>query len=126
MAIDHSILIVEDDPFLARLYQAKFQADNFTVYTAGDGEQGLKLARELKPDILLLDVSLPKLDGFSVLKALRSEAATKTIPVVMLTNYSDPQGIELAKTLAANAYLIKAQFLPSEVVAKVRSLISSA
>lgn len=119
----YTIVLVEDDSFLQRLYETKFVNEGFTVRCASDGAKGLALIREVKPDLALLDVDLPKLDGFGVLQALRAEAGTRQLPVVMLTNSSNPQRIDLARSLGVTEYLIKAHFLPSEVVAKVKALL---
>ncbi len=119
----YRIVIVEDDVFLQKLYRSKFESAGFAVAVAGDGEAGLKVIREQLPHVVLLDVDLPKLDGFSVLRQIRAEAATAATPVIMLTNSSRAEAIDLARELQASDYLIKAHFLPSEVLAKVDILI---
>jgi DNA-binding response OmpR family regulator len=123
MANETIIVIVEDDAFLRRLYELKFTEQKFAVKVAEDGETGLALIRSLKPAVVLLDIELPKLDGFSVLKELKASAETKDIPVLMLTNSSTQESIDKARALGAADYIIKAHFLPSEVVAKAVSCI---
>lgn len=118
------ILIVEDDSFLLSMYAAKFSLENFEVITAEDGEKGLKLAFKELPDIILLDIFLPKKDGFDVLKELKEDEGTKKIPVILLTNLSQKSEIEQGLNMGAEDYLIKAHFMPSEVVEKIKKTLS--
>ncbi|MFH1232418.1 MAG: response regulator, partial [Patescibacteria group bacterium] len=106
------ILLIEDDGFLVSMYLAKFELENFVVVTADDGEKGIKLAISELPDIILLDVGLPKMDGFEVLKQLKANSQTSRIPVILLTNLSQQSQIEQATALGAVDYLIKAHFMP--------------
>ncbi|MBU0898105.1 response regulator [Patescibacteria group bacterium] len=117
------ILLIEDDGFLVSMYLAKFELENFVVVTADDGEKGIKLAISELPDIILLDVGLPKMDGFEVLKQLKANSQTFRIPVILLTNLSQQSQIEQATALGAVDYLIKAHFMPSEVVEKIKKYI---
>ncbi|MSU75055.1 MAG: response regulator [Candidatus Magasanikbacteria bacterium] len=117
------VLLVEDDTFLAGIYQKKFEMENFKVSVAGDGEKGLADAKKKKPDIILLDILLPKLDGFGVLAKLKADAATKKIPVILLTNLGQKDDVEKGLEAGAVDYLIKAHFKPSEVVEKVRIVL---
>jgi DNA-binding response OmpR family regulator len=117
------ILLVEDDPFLLSMYNTKFELENFKVVTADDGEKGLKLALKEAPDIILLDIMLPKMDGFAVLKALKADEKVKQIPVILLTNLSQKEKVQEGLALGADDYLIKAHFMPSEVVEKIKKLI---
>ena len=117
------VLLVEDDTFLAGIYQKKFEMEGFKVSVAGDGEKGLLDAKKKKPDIILLDILLPKLDGFGVLAKLKAEAATKKIPVILLTNLGQKDDVEKGLQTGAVDYLIKAHFKPSEVVEKVRTVL---
>ena len=123
MSNEPTIVIVEDDAFLRRLYELKFSEQKFIVKVAEDGEAGLALIRSLKPAVVLLDIELPKLDGFSVLKELKAGPETKDIPVLMLTNSSTQEAIDKARALGAVDYIIKAHFLPSEVVAKAQACL---
>ena len=117
------VLIVEDDKFLLSMYSTKFKKDNFQVVVAEDGEKGLKQATQEKPDIILLDIILPKKDGFEVLEELKSREETKNIPVLLLTNLSQQDDTKKGLSLGAEDYLIKAHFMPSEVVKKVKKYI---
>ncbi|HBV58338.1 MAG TPA: response regulator [Candidatus Magasanikbacteria bacterium] len=120
------ILIVEDDEFLANIYQTKFEIEGFKVFVAGDGEQGLKMAGTKEPEIILLDVLLPKLDGFAVLEQLKKDSATKDIPVILLTNLGQKEDVQKGLKMGAVDYLIKAHFKPSETVDKVKKVLSCA
>jgi DNA-binding response OmpR family regulator len=116
------ILIVEDDNFLLSMYSTKFKQEGFEILAAENGEKGLKLAQE-KPDVILLDIILPKMDGFEVLKNLKSQKETADIPVILLTNLSQQDDTKKGMSLGAAGYFIKAHFMPSEVVDKVKSYL---
>jgi len=118
-----NILIVEDDIFLADLYKTKFVLEGFKVSVAYDGEKGLEMVKKIKPHIVLLDLVLPKMSGFDILTNIKAEAGTKNIPVILLTNLSQKSDVEKGLRLGASDYLIKAHFMPSEVVAKIKSLV---
>jgi DNA-binding response OmpR family regulator len=118
------ILLIEDDPFLLSMYTTKFELDNFQVFTAEDGEKGLEVAQKGEiPDIILLDILMPKMNGFEVLENLKASERTKNIPVILLTNLNQKDEIERGLALGANDYLIKAHFMPSEVVAKIKKVL---
>ena len=117
------ILLVEDDNFLAGMYVTKLTMEKFTVELAGDGKAGLAKAEAWLPDIILLDVLLPKMNGFEVLKNLKENTATNKIPVVLLTNLGQKSDVVRGLDLGAADYLIKAHFMPSEVVAKIKSIL---
>ena len=118
-----SILIVEDDVFLADLYKTKFELEGFEVYVAYDGEKGLELISKRKPSIILLDLILPKINGFVVLENIKKDKKLKDIPVILLTNLSQKADVERGLGLGADDYLIKAHFMPSEVVVKIKELV---
>lgn len=118
------ILLVEDDSFLISMYTTKFELENFEVVAAEDGEKGLSLAAEEKPDIILLDILLPKMNGFEVLKELKNNKETSQIPVILLTNLSQKNEIEQGLALGAQDYLIKAHFMPSEVMDKIKKVLN--
>ena len=123
MAKSKSILLVEDDEFLAELYATKLNLEGFEVSLAVDGEKGVKMAKEVKPDLILLDIILPKMDGFEVLKTIKQDKDLKNIPVILLTNLSQKDEVKKGLDLGANDYLIKAHFMPSEVVKKIKQTI---
>lgn len=124
MSTKKTILIIEDEPDLQRTIGAILQKNNFTVIKALDGESGLRLAYKEKPDLILLDLILPKKDGFDVLTALKKTPETKNIPVVILTNLEGNIDIEKALRLGATNYLVKANYDLSEVVSHIRKLLN--
>ena len=119
------ILLVEDDSFLLGMYATKFELEGFQVIVAEDGEKAVRMALKELPDVVLLDIILPKLNGFDVLKQLKAEATTAKIPVILLTNLSQRDEIERGLKMGAEDYLIKAHFMPSEVVEKIKKILSS-
>lgn len=114
------VLLIEDEEMLANMYETKFQNEGFVIKKALDGESGLKSALEDKPDMILLDIIMPKLDGFSVLKNLKDNPQTKNIPVILLSNLGQEEDIKKGKEMGASGYLVKANLTPAEVVEKVR------
>jgi DNA-binding response OmpR family regulator len=119
-----NILIVEDDVFLADLYKTKFSLEGFKVYVAYDGEKGLDLLKKSEVDIVLLDLVLPKMSGFDILKSMKGDSKLRNIPVILLTNLSQKGDVEKGLSMGANDYLIKAHFMPSEVVEKIKKLVA--
>jgi DNA-binding response OmpR family regulator len=117
------VLIVDDDAFLSGIYATKLELEGFEVASARDGEEGLKAAMKEKPALILLDVLMPKLDGFEVLKRLKSDPDTKPIPVIMLTNLGQKEDIEKGLADGAADYLIKAHFVPAEAVEKIKKVL---
>ena len=118
------VLIVDDDAFLSGIYATKLELEGFGVATARDGEEGVKAALKEKPDLILLDVLMPKLDGFEALKRLKADPETKSIPVIMLTNLGQKEDIEKGIEEGAVDYLIKAHFVPAEAVAKIKKVLN--
>lgn len=118
------VLVVEDDTFLSNIYKTKFEMEGFKVSTADNGEMGYKDTKKKKPDIVLLDILLPKMDGYAVLNSLKTDPETKDIPVIMLTNLGQKDDVEKGLEMGAADYLIKAHFKPSETVAKVRKVLN--
>ena len=118
------ILVVEDDQFLRGLMVKKLESEDFDVMQAVDGESGLRLAREKKPDLILLDLVLPGIDGFEVLKQLKADSDTADMQVVVLSNLGQKDDIDRALSLGAKDFLIKAHFTPGDIVEKVKVLLS--
>jgi len=106
------VLMVEDHPDIAELYQLKLQLEGYRVAIASNGRAGLELARSLKPDVLLLDIHVPQLDGLELMAALRNDETTRDQLVVVFTEDDNPQLIQEAERLHAAAYLLKARLLP--------------
>ncbi len=113
------ILIVEDDEAISNMYQTKLKQEGYEVLSAYNGSDGLNVAKKEKPDLILLDVILPQLDGFAVLEELKQGRDTAKIPVVMLTNLSTNEDQTKAKKFGADGYLVKASLTPTEVGATV-------
>ncbi len=122
MAIRKKILLVEDDSFLRDICLKKLNKDGFEVAAAADGEEALKLVENFAPDIILLDIILPSIDGFGVLKEIREHknGSVRNIPVIMLTNLGQEEDIDKALKLGASDYLIKAHFTVEEIVHKIK------
>ena len=118
------ILLAEDDIFLLNMYAEKFRTENFDVIIADDGIKALKTAKNEVPDVILLDIMLPKINGFEVLAELKKDMATKNIPVILLTNLSQKDDINKGIELGAKDFLIKAHFMPNEVVDKVKKILA--
>jgi len=123
MATKKQVLLVEDDEFLAELYATKLNLEGFEVSLAADGEKGIRLIKEKKPDLILLDIVLPKMDGFEILKRMKADKETRNIPVILLTNLSQKDEVKKGLDLGANDYLIKAHFMPSEVIKKIKKVL---
>jgi CheY-like chemotaxis protein len=117
--------MVEDHPDIADLYQLKLQLEGYRVAVAADGVSGLQMARMLKPDVTLLDVHLPHLDGLQLLATLREDEETRDLLVVVFSEDDSPKLIEEAKRLSAAAYLIKAHLLPRRLSETVRDILSN-
>ena len=120
------ILLVEDDSFLASVYATKFELEGFTVFHAADGEAGVAMAAKADPDIILLDILMPKMDGFEALRRIKMDPKLVHIPVVMLTNLGQKEDVERCLKDGAVDYLIKAHFVPGEAVKKVRKILNIA
>ena len=117
------ILFIEDEPTLQKTFKEILEKEGYQLISAFDGENGLVLAKKEKPDLILLDLILPKKDGFEVLKELKSDEETKEIPVIVLTNLEEIDSVEKALELGANTYLVKAQYKLEEVVQKVKKAL---
>lgn len=122
----HHILLIEDDPMLTELYQTKLEMDGFQTTIATDGETGLKQAKKLKPDLILLDIMLPKLNGFAVLKELKGNRGTAAIPVIVLTNLGGEKADndkKLSLSLGASQFLVKNFHLPDDIVGAIKKTL---
>ncbi len=117
------ILFIEDESALQKTFRDILEREGYEMISALDGESGLRLAKTQKPDLILLDLILPKKDGFDVLKELKENEATKEIPVIVLTNLEEIESIEKAIELGATTYLVKAQYTLEEVIQKVKKAL---
>ena len=118
------VLLVEDDPFIRDIYHVKFSQDGFEVSMVNNGMEALKKMEEFVPDIILLDIIMPYMDGIETLKNIRSKDEWKKIPVIMLTNISEKERITESEDYGISDYIIKSHFTPSEVVQKVKTLLN--
>lgn len=118
------ILLVEDDEMLHGMYTQKFKNQGYDVVSAYNGADGVKLAETEKPDVVLLDVIMPKMDGFVALKKIRKNPVTEKMPVILLTNLGQEEDVRKGRELGANDYFIKANHTPQEVVDKVKVLLT--
>lgn len=117
------IFIVEDDKFLRELLVRKLKLQGFKTAAAIEGGEALKKIKEESPQLILLDLVLPGIDGFEVLKQLKQEAQTEKIPVIILSNLGQKEEVERGLKLGANDYLIKAHFTPDEVIRKINEVL---
>ncbi|OGZ58671.1 MAG: hypothetical protein A3B96_03875 [Candidatus Spechtbacteria bacterium RIFCSPHIGHO2_02_FULL_43_15b] len=118
-----NILLIEDDPFLAEIYAAKFRDANFEIEVAADSILGISKTKEKKYDLILLDIVIPNMNGFEVLRSLKNDPEVKNIPVVILSNLGEEENVKKGLSLGAEAYYIKAHYTPTEVVAKVKEIL---
>lgn len=118
-----TILIIEDDKFLRELITQKLIKEGYETAEAIDGEEGIKKIKEGKPDLILLDLILPGIDGFEVLSRMKSDSALASIPVIILSNLGQKEDVERGLKLGAIDYLIKAHFTPGEIIEKVKSAL---
>lgn len=120
------ILIIEDDPLVARMYAKVLGFEGLAVVLAENGLEGLKKAREMKPQLILCDVMMPKLNGIEVLEHLKADPQLKGVPVIMLTNLSGTHDAQAALSKGALAYLVKSEHKPKEVAEFVKQKLNSA
>lgn len=119
-----TILIVEDDPLMMRLYSKVFTIEGYTVVTAGNGEEGLLAIHKEIPTLILLDVMMPKMNGFELLEKIKADPATKKIPVIMLTNLAGQADAETAITKGAVKYIVKSEYEPKQIVNMVKEILA--
>jgi CheY-like chemotaxis protein len=122
---DVRVLFVEDDPAVAQMYKLKLELDGYAVDVAVDGLQAVQMATGNPPDIIFLDIRLPKMDGLGVLEALRRDERTRKVPVVILSNYTERELVERGLRLGALEYLIKSQTSPARVAGGVATWLKN-
>jgi DNA-binding response OmpR family regulator len=118
-----TVLFIEDESAMQNVLGAALEKEEFTVLQSLNGEDGLRLAKSEHPDIILLDLILPKKDGFEVLKELKANEETKDIPVIILTNLEGSKDVDKALELGATTYLIKASYELADVIKKIRETL---
>ena len=117
------VLVIEDDKFLRELISQKLSKEGYDVLEAIDGEKGVESLEKENPDVILLDLILPGIDGFEVLTKIKSMPEKSKIPVIILSNLGQKDDIEKGLNMGAVDYLIKAHFTPGEIIEKIRSII---
>lgn len=117
------ILIADDDPFIAEMYTLKFRELGFDVDVATDGKMAIEKVEHTHPDVLLLDVVMPVIDGFEVLQELKKDDRAGKTKIILLTNLGQKEDVEKGTRLGADDYIIKAHFTPSEVAEKIKLIL---
>lgn len=118
-----TILFIEDESALQKTFGDLLKQEGYKMISALDGETGLRLAKEIKPDLILLDLILPKVHGFDVLKQLKEDPETKEIPIIILTNLEGIGDVDKAIEMGATTYLVKAQYTLEEVLEKIKKAL---
>jgi len=123
--INKKILLVEDDPFLLDIYKKKFELSGIEMKVAEDGQEALDMVQQDPPDILLLDIVLPHIGGWEILRKIKSDKKFEKMQVVILSNLGQKEEVAKGLDLGAVKYLIKAQFTPNEIVEQVKKLLDN-
>lgn len=119
------VLITDDDQFYRKIYKHKFELLKHQTELAENGEEALEKMKSFKPDVVLMDIMMPKMNGYDVLDAMQKDDEVKDIPVIMLTNLSSGQDTNVAREKGAKDCLIKSDLTPDEVVEKVEEVLGS-
>jgi DNA-binding response OmpR family regulator len=125
MTDQKTILIVEDETLLANLLRQRFERDGYRVILARDGEEALRILKETKPDLILLDIILPKISGFELMEKLKSDPAFPAAPIVIVSNLGQESDIERGEMLGAIGYFVKAKLSIEELVQQVRNFLEN-
>ena len=120
------IAIIEDDPVISQMYRMKFEADGFDVQLANNGKIGVELVEKFHPDIILLDLQMPEMNGVDALKVMRSNGWGKNIPTIVLTNLGQEEAPKELASLNVHSYIVKAELTPRQVVERVKSALNLA
>jgi DNA-binding response OmpR family regulator len=118
------VLIVEDDRYISKMYEFKLQLDGMEVEVAENGRIGVEKIKEFKPNIMLLDILMPEMDGFEVLKIVKGDPETKDIPVLILSNLGQEDHIQKGMQLGAVGFIVKSQYTPAKVVEKIKEVLA--
>ena len=119
------ILIVEDETFLIEMYKTKFEIENFQVISAISSEQAIKILKKDIPDLILLDILLPRKSGITFLREVKQIRKVSKVPVIIFSNYDDSKTREEAKRLGVEDYLIKTEFTPKQLLTKIKRYFKS-
>lgn len=117
------IAIIEDDPVISQMYRMKFEKEGFEVQLANNGVRGVAMAEEFSPDIILLDLQMPEMNGVDALKIIRDKDWGKDVPVIVLTNLGEEESPNELKNLGVLSYIVKADLTPSQVVGRVKEAL---
>ncbi len=117
------IAIIEDDPVISQMYRMKFETDGFDVQLANNGERGVELVEHFSPDLILLDLQMPEMDGATALGIIRKNAWGKDTPVIILTNLGEEEAPKEIRALGIHSYIVKAELTPRQVVQRVKSAL---
>lgn len=117
------IAIIEDDPTINQMYRMKFEATGFDVQLADNGRRGVELVKDFQPDLILLDLQMPEMNGPDALKEVRSHDWGKDIPVIILTNMGEEESPKELKAMNIDSYIVKADLTPSQVVDRAKSAL---
>lgn len=117
------IAIVEDDGVIRQMYRMKFEAEGFEVQVADNGKDGVDLITHMKPDIILLDLHMPEMNGAEALAVIRSHDWGKRIPVIILTNLGEEESPKSLRALGIHSYIVKADYTPRQVVTRVKEAL---
>lgn len=117
------IAIIEDDQVISQMYRMKFEANGFEVELADNGKRGVAMVEEMKPDLILLDLQMPNMNGAEALEKIREHSWGKSIPVIVLTNLGEEEAPKSLKDLGIHSYIVKADFTPSQVVSHVKEAL---
>ncbi|HUF32025.1 MAG TPA: response regulator [Acidimicrobiales bacterium] len=122
MADGRSVLVVDDDPVILKLLEVNFEMEGFEVLTAADGEEGLAVARSSRPDVIVSDVMMPKMNGLELVAALKADADTASIPVILLSARAQVSDLRDGSDAGADDYITK-PFEPLELIERVEALL---
>lgn len=117
------IAIIEDDSVISQMYRMKFEADNFDVQVAANGKEGVALVEQFSPDIILLDLQMPVMNGVDALKEIRGSDWGKTVPVLILTNLGEEEAPKDIRSLGIHSYIVKADLTPRQVAERVKDAL---
>lgn len=118
------IAIIEDDPVISQMYRMKFESDGFDVQLANNGAKGVALVEDFHPDIILLDIQMPEMDGATALAHIRKKNDSKDIPVIILTNLGEEEAPKELRSLGIHSYIVKAELTPRQVVGRVKQALN--
>ncbi len=119
-----TILLVEDQPGFRRIYHDVLEHEGYEVIEAQDGEEGWQMVKSRKPHLVLLDLGLPKIDGFEVLKRIRADAETKAVPVIIFSVLGEQKDVKKGLEMGANDYTVKGFYTPRQILSKIKGLMS--